>query len=718
MRRAALALTTAGLVLAVLATGTLTPPALFDSESAQHTLTHNCSHDRAAVAVCFAPGTDPAYMAEWTRRINERVPLDYNIGNRWSQTATDGFTGTQGDGVTLTYSYAPDGLFVDGQSSVLYQRMNELFGSEDLWQAQMDTVFARWQQLTGNTYVHVSDDGANWGGNVPGELGARGDVRIGMIDIDGPSGVLAYNSFPNNGDMVIDASENWGSGTQNYVFLRNVAMHEHGHGLGMFHVCPDNSTKLMEPSYSSAFNGPQHDDIRAGQRMYGDNCEPNDTAIEAFDLGQLEDGHVLRHVSLDDNGDTDFYRFSMQGGMAMTIELAPDGRAYLEGQQNGDGSCQAGTMINTIDDNNLDLTMYAADGTTMLAQSAVHPAGQSELIDRYITPAGLQTYTLAINGASANQVQLYELRFTFVDPATPWLTGCPLEFGEVDFGGTAELTATVVNPPEGGELSLTEITTTGPFEVESSGPALLEPSGTLDLTITYSADTMGDAEGLLTIVHNGPGDDLTCELTGKAVEVELTVLPDNDIDFGEVEPGVTDSARVVLRAQGNTNLYIESVALSGGPYSMSFAGPVELVPGPVYNLYPHFTPPAEGEFTGTMTIEHTGVNSPTIVNLTGTGMTLSGETAHSLPREFALAQNYPNPFNPATTIRFSLASASPANVTVYDITGREVATLINQSLPAGVHELDFQADNLPAGVYLYRLTTASFTDTKKMILLK
>jgi photosystem II stability/assembly factor-like uncharacterized protein len=89
-----------------------------------------------------------------------------------------------------------------------------------------------------------------------------------------------------------------------------------------------------------------------------------------------------------------------------------------------------------------------------------------------------------------------------------------------------------------------------------------------------------------------------------------------------------------------------------------------------------------------------------------------------IPDEFSLSQNYPNPFNPATKISFSLPKASFVKMVVFDITGKEVETLVNENLTAGSFEIDFDALKLTSGVYFYRITTDGFADTKKMVLVK
>ncbi|MGC8654760.1 MAG: T9SS type A sorting domain-containing protein, partial [Candidatus Kryptoniota bacterium] len=89
-----------------------------------------------------------------------------------------------------------------------------------------------------------------------------------------------------------------------------------------------------------------------------------------------------------------------------------------------------------------------------------------------------------------------------------------------------------------------------------------------------------------------------------------------------------------------------------------------------------------------------------------------------LPAHFSLNQNYPNPFNPATNISFSIPSKSFVSLKVFDALGREVATLLSEELPPGMYSQQWNAQGFPSGVYFYRLQAGSFTDTKKLILLK
>jgi hypothetical protein len=88
------------------------------------------------------------------------------------------------------------------------------------------------------------------------------------------------------------------------------------------------------------------------------------------------------------------------------------------------------------------------------------------------------------------------------------------------------------------------------------------------------------------------------------------------------------------------------------------------------------------------------------------------------PREFFLGQNYPNPFNPSTTIRYGLPSRAHVSLAVFNTLGQQVSVLQNGEQEAGYHEVKFDGANLPSGIYLYRLQAGSFTETKKVILVR
>ncbi len=128
------------------------------------------------------------------------------------------------------------------------------------------------------------------------------------------------------------------------------------------------------------------------------------------------------------------------------------------------------------------------------------------------------------------------------------------------------------------------------------------------------------------------------------------------------------------------------------------------------------------------TIDTATGTSTLIGNLTGFSQGLAtivpyanivgGIQKNTVPDHYALNQNFPNPFNPSTKISFALPEAQNVKLVVHDIMGREVATLVNERRTAGTHQVEFDASSLASGVYFYKIEAGSFTETKKMLLVK
>jgi hypothetical protein len=101
------------------------------------------------------------------------------------------------------------------------------------------------------------------------------------------------------------------------------------------------------------------------------------------------------------------------------------------------------------------------------------------------------------------------------------------------------------------------------------------------------------------------------------------------------------------------------------------------------------------------------------------GLVLSAHIDESVTPDYhTLFQNYPNPFNSSTTIRYQLSTLSPISITIFDLLGRQVATLVNGKQEPGAYTVQWDAAGVPSGVYFYRLTTPSFSQTKKLLLLR
>jgi hypothetical protein len=366
---------------------------------------------------CFAEGTDPAVVAS----VNQAMAryLEQNFFNSPAQ------WGSQGQPITLTWSLVPDGLNIPGDPNVgdatspsnLFSTMDAKFGgiaNRATWIAQLQACFDRWAQLTGITFNRVSvagqawDDGGAWG---TASSAFRGTIRIAMHPIDGPNGILGFCYFPTNangsgGDMVLDSSENWGNAGDSYRFLRNVVSHEMGHGLGLMHVCPTNQTKLMEPYLSLNYDGPQHDDVRGMQYLYGDAFEPNNTPatatqgaptvagnqiVPSYVPGTLVPGVYMTSLN---SGDEDWFKSTVTDPILTDFTVEPVGSTYDSSSQNANGTCNSGNNINSVALADLAIQVYAPDGTTLWASANAYGPGVTEDLNDVLLSPG--TYYIRV----------------------------------------------------------------------------------------------------------------------------------------------------------------------------------------------------------------------------------------------------------------------------------------------------------------------------------
>ncbi len=183
-------------------------------------------------------------------------------------------------------------------------------------------------------------------------------------------------------------------------------------------------------------------------------------------------------------------------------------------------------------------------------------------------------------------------------------------------------------------------------------------------------------------------------------------------------PGDTVSYFVSICNYGNTNLTVSSVTSNNSVFT------VESFPSTVFaNQFGYakikFTPAASNTlYTGELTIN----NSDSTIRIALNGMcgqvngisVISGE----IPSKFSLEQNYPNPFNPVTNIRFNVAETGFVKLVVFDIMGREVKTLVSETLKPGVYLADWDGSLATSGVYFYKLMIDYYTETKRMVLIK
>jgi photosystem II stability/assembly factor-like uncharacterized protein len=113
-----------------------------------------------------------------------------------------------------------------------------------------------------------------------------------------------------------------------------------------------------------------------------------------------------------------------------------------------------------------------------------------------------------------------------------------------------------------------------------------------------------------------------------------------------------------------------------------------------------------------------GYNSSNILRTTTGGVTFVNNISSEIPNKYSLYQNYPNPFNPNTNIKYQILKNEYVSLKVFNILGKEIATLVNEKQSPGTYEISFDGKDLSSGIYFYKLETNGFSDTKRMILLK
>ena len=413
-----------------------------------------------------------------------------SIGSgRWSSTATDGGTGSEGTPITLTWSFPPDGTMTDeNESSDLIARLAVIYASQganttDLpadqpWFSVFTRALDDLSRETGVIFTYEpNDDGASMSQFNNGIVGTRGDLRFFGANIDGNNNTLAYNYSPGYGDMLIDTNDSFFTNTgSDSKRLRNTVSHEVGHGIGLGHVCPVNNTKLMEPFINLGFDGAQFDDVFSIQLRYGDHLERhngsegnNDSPTNATPLTLVTDTPLTipERLSLDDSVDVDFFEFTATAGQLLSTTVTPSDESYLEGSQNSDGTCSSGTSIDFSIFQDLSLAILDSDKTTVLASNDSGDLGEEETLNYSFPSSG--TFYLRVDGDSNDATQIYSLSLNLASPLT-----------------TLTLESTDLTTSESDGADTATIVVHSAVEVPSEITVSLIPSGTAD-----SADWSG-----------------------------------------------------------------------------------------------------------------------------------------------------------------------------------------------------------------------------------
>ena len=245
--------------------------------------------------LCFTPDTPDAYVAAKTQMyarsadplFQDSVLQDDSSGvfykaqtlTRWSQTATDGSGLGMGDATVLTWSYVPDGTMIQSharrgslwqQPAILAEQPVPAAASRPGTSSSSRSSIAGLRSVASATSTSPTMTAR------PSPAHRASSEFVEMcasepIASTATAASSATTSTPAPGEMVIDSTDGWLENQElDSLRLRNLVAHEHGHGLGLGHVCPVDRTKLMEPYATTEIDGPQMDEILGVQRLYGD----------------------------------------------------------------------------------------------------------------------------------------------------------------------------------------------------------------------------------------------------------------------------------------------------------------------------------------------------------------------------------------------------------------------------------------------------------------
>lgn len=243
--------------------------------------------------------------------------------------------------------------------------------------------------------------------------------------------------------------------------------------------------------------------------------------------------------------------------------------------------------------------------------------------------------------------------------------------------------------------------------------------GTLDNTVYFSPKTTAEYSARINIYSNASSTPYVIELHAYSSEEIKYQINFNEIYFGIIKPGGHKDTTIVVSNIGKEPVYVNffwKSRLSNGNQSWAFnfantdiAHDKTLNPGETLIDVLRFSPHDNSMVDDELTIRFM---SPYSTDSKYESIRLTGNIS------FSLGHNYPNPFNSSTKIDFTIGTDTHVKLKVYDLLGREIATIIDEELKSGNYEKTFNAFGLTSGIYFYHLSTSEFHQAKKFLLLK
>ena len=218
------------------------------------------------------------------------------------------------------------------------------------------------------------------------------------------------------------------------------------------------------------------------------------------------------------------------------------------------------------------------------------------------------------------------------------------------------------------------------------------------------------------------GESYTCQVQDGAVQRRLPVVDLLSQDEIALESVCYDILKAEFTRDKHTETYPQMVGVDDHLYQAADSA--------FWLAGVRYDPENDGTPIGSLGVHEHGNNSTEMEYSrnfgAGNGIELielnpvasAADVVTGVPRVYSLEQNYPNPFNPSTVISYRLPASSHVTLKVYDISGRDVAVLVDAERAAGRYTVTWNASDIPSGAYFYRLTSGGFVETKKMLLVR
>lgn len=271
-------------------------------------------------------------------------------------------------------------------------------------------------------------------------------------------------------------------------------------------------------------------------------------------------------------------------------------------------------------------------------------------------------------------------------------------------------------------ILLVSSVSSGQIVHKSAVDALTYGTGTITSTDTWAAFLVGDVPPGREEYGNSNGlyyydDNFTIEMYGNSVVVSDPVSTQALVKY------LDEGEEIGSGSVWHNNTGWDKLPIVTGPTHTEWNGETGYAGIVVYTVggdcygWLKFDVAADGSSITLVDMAYNSTPGESI--LAGqTEISTDIEIVNELPNSFELSQNYPNPFNPSTVINFSLPEASNVKLTIFNSLGEMVSTLVDKRLEVGSYSYQFEANNLPTGIYIYRLSSASFISSKKMLLIK